>query len=256
MDAAAADAERRLERRRASNRQAQRKYLARKKQSLAGLHALLQACTAEVEALLHDNAVLRARERVLQRAIQGNSAQLSVLSRQLAGPWSNSSSVEATPEPQAQPTPWAEPAGSKAGSAAPQLSAEDGSGPSSQTAAPCAPAAAGPCASGGIEAQLEGAQPAPPLESGLQSALRQLHSAGRLGLRGSVPLHIFQLIGERLGAAVVAFQAADALPPGPDAGAALAAATGLYRSLRGFVREANMTCLQLRSRSAAQTYRP
>lgn len=128
----------------------------------------LQARAADVEALRRTNAALRARERVLQRAVNASLAHLSALEREAA-----------------------EHACTREGSAA--------SSGESRNAASAGPAGQSDPVSAGAPPA-----PAPPPDPALQSALRQLRSSVWSG-QADVPQQALRLIGERLRAFVAAF---------------------------------------------------
>jgi hypothetical protein len=194
---------------------------------------------AELAALLRTNAALRARERVLQRAIEGSGVQLAVMARQLGGGVSDapsdggsSSSVD------------------RLSHASPEVAA-----PTWLGAPPAPPAVAGLGAALGGRPGLAGAGPPerapagahqllPPLLSDPARVLERL--CGAEPLMAAVPRELLEAIGSAFRRFVAAHRAAQACR-GPGAEAAHAQALALFRTAHELVRTGNMACLLLRS---------
>ncbi|GBF99748.1 hypothetical protein Rsub_12523 [Raphidocelis subcapitata] len=245
----------RRERRLASNREAQRRYKQRVKNSTVTMQQEVLTRSAEVSALLRTNVALRARERVLQRAIEGSGVQLAVISRQLGGDGPSGTDTPELPTPSADGSGgligWV---GGSGGSTPPERP------PHNWLGAPPSPPAAAGCAgtpelsAGAGLADLpdlpdfpsEGAPPLPPLLSN-PAAERVLER-----VRGSepslqaVPRELLEAIGDSFRRFVQAHRAAEQCA-GPDAEVAHAGALLLFRDAHELVRNANMACLLLRS---------
>ncbi|GBF99746.1 hypothetical protein Rsub_12521 [Raphidocelis subcapitata] len=257
-DGAAADAElraQRLERRRASNRRAQRKYKARQRMNVS-YRAVVAAMALDVASkeeqvaqLLRLNEALRARERVLERALEGNRAQYAVLSQQMdrGGRAAGGSSGEA--------------GGGRSNSSQPGALVGGRGGPLLQAEDRLQLGSAGSVTEGGTGGQLpsssipERLAPQQQLQAArslslplgdsvLESVLDLLQGAAPAFQ--PAPAEVLRSVAAGFRAFVEAWQAYEALLPGLDADAARERAVTLFSGVHELVRTTNLACLMFR----------
>ncbi|KAI8464031.1 MAG: acyl CoA binding protein-domain-containing protein [Monoraphidium minutum] len=219
-----ADAVARHERRRTQNNAANRRYQQKQKQIFAAMRAELDAMRERLVLLLHTNVTLHARERALQRAVEGGDLAL----------WAAGGGSEAAPPSSS----WAPvhvqqqlvlPAAAAGRQGAPQSKGIRG------PATPPAPHPAGsPAAAATAHAPPGGrglgwAVPAPSGDALLARALqrsRELVASAR-----GTPDDVLAAIRQRFREFVAAYEAAKADPT------AAARSTELFKTLHGHVRQ-------------------